>query len=506
MKLDTAVMLTTAGIFGAEGREPFVSPLARVGGVSLFMRALLTLQRARFSNVFVLSGEELESVQLTLRGDSRITMSLRWLPVREFPPDDPRTWQALGVEVQGACLVMGARAVFGHQLIERLREEIVDSEIALVVRRPSTPERQMNKIPQGINPMAEHRSNRLVALHDWPGEDLKPDAGERQWSVATDMVVLPAAVLAAAGAPATVRKRARLSGAGTRVAGRANASETGNPAGRLLRPMAASVYPIRALLERAATEGTVRLLPSSPGTPHWYCEVIRPTDHKAAERTLLQSLKGDLEGLVDRYFNRKISGFLTRVFLKFGLSANAVTMISMAIGLIAAIFFAEGGYAAGIIGALLFQLSAIVDCCDGEIARLTFTESASGEFIDQLADNVVHTAIFGGIAWAIARQVAEPWVPAVLGTAVIAGVWISFLLVIRVRHLRKTNAWVSQAQAVRSNFILRYVASRDFTVIVLMFALFNRLDWFLWLAAIGLNVFWIVVAWMIRPSPEPRRA
>src|SRR5262249_34156243 len=151
-------------------------------------------------------------------------------------------------------------------------------------------------------------------------------------------------------------------GTGARSTGHGSASDAGQtPSGRLLRPVSTAVYPIRALLERAAGDGLVRVFPTSPGTQHWYREVHRPADHKAAERTLLQSLKGDLEGFVDRYFNRKVSGTLTRVFLKFGLSANAVTAVSLIIGLLSGVSFAIGGYAAGIIGALLFQLSAIVD-------------------------------------------------------------------------------------------------------------------------------------------------
>src|SRR5262249_34467397 len=90
LKLDTAVILTSAGIlrWGGEAQEAAVGPMTRVGGVPLFMRALLTLQRARFTNVMVLCGEEMAAVRAGLRDDQRITMALRWLPVREFPPED----------------------------------------------------------------------------------------------------------------------------------------------------------------------------------------------------------------------------------------------------------------------------------------------------------------------------------------------------------------------------------------------------------------------------------
>ena len=69
-----------------------IGPLTRVGGLSLFMRTILTLQRAQFTSVIVLSGDELAAVGRSLRDDPRLTLSLRWLPVREFPPEDPKTW------------------------------------------------------------------------------------------------------------------------------------------------------------------------------------------------------------------------------------------------------------------------------------------------------------------------------------------------------------------------------------------------------------------------------
>lgn len=278
--------------------------------------------------------------------------------------------------------------------------------------------------------------------------------------------------------------------------------------GRLLQPVASSMTPLRALLDQAAADGRAHVLAASPGSLHWYHEVHGSADPKAAERTLLQSLKGDLEGFVDRHFNRKLSGALTPLFLRLGFSANAVTLLSVVIGLAAAVSFSLGSYAAGVVGALLLQLSAVIDCCDGEVARLTFTESPFGDRLDIVGDNIVHAAIFGGIAWSVYLQStggAWPWLPLALGGAAIVANGLALWLVLRAKKLRAENAWSSPAQATRSNFILKHVASRDFSVLLLAFALLNHLDWFLWLIAIGTNVFWIVMAWMIRPS-SPARA
>jgi hypothetical protein len=52
--------------------------------------------------------------------------------------------------------------------------------------------------------------------------------------------------------------------------------------------------------------------------------------------------------------------------------------------------------------------------------------------------------------------------------------------------------------------MLKNVASRDFSVIVLMFAVIGKLEWFLGLAAIGSVVFSLLMLWVIRPSARPR--
>ena len=104
------------------------------------------------------------------------------------------------------------------------------------------------------------------------------------------------------------------------------------------------------------------------------------------------------KGFVDRFFNRKVSRWFTRIFLAAGLSPNVITILATLVGLVAAAGFGVGTYSAGIIAALLFQLAAIIDCCDGEVARLTFTESPFGAWLDIAMDNVVHMAIFAGIA------------------------------------------------------------------------------------------------------------
>ena len=195
------------------------------------------------------------------------------------------------------------------------------------------------------------------------------------------------------------------------------------------------------------------------------------------------------DGFVDRYFNRKCSRPLTKLFLKTPLTPNAITLLAMAIGLAAASAFAYGGYAAGIAGALLFQLSSIVDCCDGEVARIKHLESPFGDRLDVLSDNVVHIAIVAGITWPAFRE--EGLVYLVLGAVAATGMLISLLVMFK-------NSSANTASDSGIDNLLAQLANRDFSVLILLLALISHPEWFIWLAAIGSHAYWFVCLWQRR--------
>ena len=189
------------------------------------------------------------------------------------------------------------------------------------------------------------------------------------------------------------------------------------------------------------------------------------------------------DGLVDRYFNRKCSRHLTKLFLKTPLTPNAITLLAMSIGLAAAAAFAYGGYAIGMLGALLFQLSSIVDCCDGEVARIKHLESHFGDRLDVLADNVVHVAIVVGIAWTAYRD--EGSIYLVLGVVAATGMLIDLFVMLR-------NSTANVATESKINDLLAQLANRDFSVFILFLALISKPEWFIWIAAIGSHAYWIL--------------
>ena len=460
--LSTAILLPSVSLFG----EPAglyadeVGPLTSVVGIGLFQRTVLTLQRAGIRQLMVLVGPEEDQLKQALAKGPRVTIPVRWIPIREFPLDDPRTWETLAAEVRGFCLLSGVQGVFASPLIESLRQEVQEGQAIVVARTDSVRDRQ----PRRSSLRVKVQSGRLLSI-----TSRQDDAA----LVATDLVVLPANFMSVVG-------------------------QVSVEAGKL---------PIRRWLERAAVDGHVRVLSTETNRSHWYQDVRDVADVQAAEKKLFNSLKGEFEGFVDRFFNRKVSRWFTRIFLAAGLSPNAITILASLIGLVAAAGFGVGTYSAGIIAALLFQLAAIIDCCDGEVARLTFTESPFGAWLDIAMDNVVHMAIFAGIAVGSYLSLAGSdgaWVPLALGAAAVLGNGLSFWLVTRAQKIKAASGWKTPVQAAWSDFMLKNVASRDFSVIVLIFAVIGKLDWFLWMAAIGSVVFSLLMLWVIRPSATTR--
>jgi len=219
-----------------------------------------------------------------------------------------------------------------------------------------------------------------------------------------------------------------------------------------------------------------------------------------AEWVLLRSLKGGLEGFVDRHFNRTCSKWITSALLQTPLTPNGVTVLAAFVGLLSGAVFAWGGYAAGVAGALLFQLSAILDCCDGEVARLKFMESPFGEQLDVALDNVVHVGLYAGMGWA-AYQSGWGLIALALGGLAIVGNVAAFAVVQRVFRVREQ---LDAPRRRRVEAILDRLVNRDFSVLILALALLGHVEWFLVLAAVGSNVFWPVLAWQLR-APSPLR-
>ena len=221
--------------------------------------------------------------------------------------------------------------------------------------------------------------------------------------------------------------------------------------------------------------------------------VVDASSAAEADRKLWASLTSTADGLVDRFLNRPIGRPLSKLLVRTPISPNQVSIVSILIGVASAWFFARGNF---VTGALVFQLCAIIDCVDGDLARALFKQSRLGKWLDLGGDQVVHFSVFAGIGVGVARL--DPSVPALaLGASAALGVLLCFTVI--VRALRQPAA----QRGPLLNKLLDATANRDFSVLLLALAIFGRMDLFLWMAGIGIHIFWIALIALLSSRATP---
>ncbi|MBM3458288.1 MAG: CDP-alcohol phosphatidyltransferase family protein [Armatimonadetes bacterium] len=306
-------------------------------------------------------------------------------------------------------------------------------------------------------------------------------------------------------------------------AGLARLRDVGRTLGRPVRAITSGGSEARALFlagsalaaklrPGADLAGVVCALAADPAVER--CEVPfrrldSPEALAEADRSLYVGLTSISDGWVDRVFNRKISGWVTRHLIHLPITPNQVTWFHFSLGLLAAALFWRGDYLADLLGAIFFQLSVALDCTDGEIARIKYLFSRFGSRLDVAADNVVTVAVFAAIAHAAAERLGTG-TALTLGAFSVTGVLACIGTVLWMARLQArvqpgeasalsvTNRLSDQDQMRHAgekslvDRVINEATSRDYSVIVVAFALLGRLEWFAWLAAIGSHLFWIV--------------
>lgn len=229
---------------------------------------------------------------------------------------------------------------------------------------------------------------------------------------------------------------------------------------------------------------------------------------REAERRLLRALIKDTEGFMSRQFERRVSLAITRRLVSTHITPNAMTVVSIAMGLLGAPFFLSSEWVYQLIGALLFLSHSILDGCDGELARLRFQESRWGGILDFWGDNVVHVAVFAamGIGWSL--SVGEVW-PLWLGALAIAGTIGSAGFVYWQTMRSKTSTGplftsVVTAPTSALSKLMDSLARRDFIYLVVVLSAFGKASWFLALSAIGAPMYFLILLWLARTEQREK--
>jgi phosphatidylglycerophosphate synthase len=161
------------------------------------------------------------------------------------------------------------------------------------------------------------------------------------------------------------------------------------------------------------------------------------------------------DGFFSVFFLRKFSKLFTWVAVKLGATPNQVTLVSFAIGLYSAYAFAQGTFWQIFLGAVLLQLSIIIDCVDGELARYTRKFSQLGAWLDAVTDRVKEYMVFMGLAYGAGKSGRDLWIPA-----------MAMMLIQTFRHLSDYNYARVVKFRVEETFVEPVDFSADFDGIV----------------------------------------
>ena len=121
----------------------------------------------------------------------------------------------------------------------------------------------------------------------------------------------------------------------------------------------------------------------------------RPTIAQIREISQPASVTGrsTAEHWIANLYQRKISPYLTRVFIRLGFSANAVTWLMIIVALSIGPALLISGWVGIALALFLSHLQMLIDCCDGEVARWRNTKSPMGIFLDKLGHYGAETLI-----------------------------------------------------------------------------------------------------------------
>lgn len=128
-------------------------------------------------------------------------------------------------------------------------------------------------------------------------------------------------------------------------------------------------------------------------------ELVDEAARRQAEWALIRRTNKSFEGPVDALINWRMSMRITRLLGRRSLAVtpNHVTLAAIVVGLIAAGLARGGGYAEVALAGVLLELNSILDSVDGELARLRYQYSRLGQWLDNLADDVVDNAFLAAV-------------------------------------------------------------------------------------------------------------
>jgi len=110
------------------------------------------------------------------------------------------------------------------------------------------------------------------------------------------------------------------------------------------------------------------------------------------------------DGFVATFVSAPIANWILRKIERSRVTPNQVTLASVASAVAAAAAFASGAWPLLVVGAILLQLSFVLDCLDGQLARHRGAASRFGAWLDLMTDSLEDVVLVGAVAVGCARR------------------------------------------------------------------------------------------------------
>lgn len=143
------------------------------------------------------------------------------------------------------------------------------------------------------------------------------------------------------------------------------------------------------------------------GDAYWQ-DVDTIPDIHYAERLLIRATRSPKDGLVAKRLNRKISNRITKWLIKTPVTPNQLSILNLILMGFGSWLISFGKPLNTIIGGILFQLTSILDGCDGEVAQIKLKDSKLGAFLDTLTDQLSYIIFIIGATIGAYNASKEP--------------------------------------------------------------------------------------------------
>lgn len=213
--------------------------------------------------------------------------------------------------------------------------------------------------------------------------------------------------------------------------------------------------------------------------PYWLYTVPDAPSRRRLERQMFwDNYKGSTD-LLTRYVYPPLVWPLVHLCVRLGIHPNAVTLLSIALTIVAVPLFAEGEF---LLGFLCAYGMSVLDSVDGKVARLTLTDSPIGNVLDHGIDIVHPPFWYFAFAWGLGASTPDdPLYQAAIWMIVF---YVADRLVLGLAKWRL--GFGLHAATPLDGRVRSFIARRNITMTIMAFSL---------LLGVGTAGFYIITAW-----------